>query len=130
MMLCIEFILKNIKIGVIFLPLVLICVFSMANTSARTFKDSNAFSVQAQTAVAIQNDVCQQIIDACEAGQDEVTLHMIKCADEWSNWPHTYYSADILQDILYKFGLIDRKMAINPVASLEYNAKFGMDIVK
>lgn len=125
-----EFILKKLTVLQNLLPLLLIFSLSVTSTGDRTFAESNAFEINSHTALAIQNDIENQIISAAEEDRDDMTLYLIRTGDWYANWPQASDTGDILKRIFLKFGLIDKDINITPCMSEEFNAKFDYEIVE
>lgn len=126
MSMCIDYIVRRVNFTAALLPLVIIVLFSYTNTEGRTFKSSMMANFDSRDIQAFQNEICEKIIRAVEDGEDEVTLELILLPDDSSEWPQCKETGDELVNILYEYGVIDRKISVVAVGNEKYrNLYFG-----
>ena len=106
------------------LPLAVVFCFSMTNTRMLTFADSNPLFIDGHTALAVQNCIYGQIIDAARAGKSEVTVLVPQSGETVSNWPHDGTIAEPMVKFFLKYGLIDHDITVQIVPSAEVNRQF------
>jgi len=126
MVLCIGIILRKFAFLELFLPIALIFTFSMTNTELQTFADVNPISADGNVALAIQNDICEQIISGAESGADEITVYVLQSDDYAANWPHNSGIGNSFADFFLKFGLIDHPVDVTVIPSTEFNEKYNV----
>lgn len=127
LMICAEFVLRHFKFAELLLPLAVLIVFSCIGTEARTFRGSNLLNIDSNVAFKMQNNICNQIVAADEAGLDEVTIYVsLSTHDYWANWPHNLDTGDTLSKFFYKFGIIDNKIDVTMIPSDSFNEQYGI----
>ena len=128
LILCAAQLLRQASRLALLLPLVLIVVLSMTNTEGRTFADSNPMDLNGILLQEIENDIGEQILAAARGGRDEVSVEVLRSADDWANWPHNPAIGNAFSSIFLKFGLIGRPVSVTVVPSDAYNARFGVPL--
>ena len=108
------------------LPLAVLVSFSLTNTDVRTFADSNPMQLNGKLVAAVENDICEQILTAARAGEESVTVEVLRSGDLSANWPHNPYIGNVFASIFLKFGLIDRPITVVSVPSEALNARYGL----
>ena len=99
-----------------------------ANTKGTTFADSYCEQIDSQTCRAISECIISQITDACEAGEEEVIVHVPKSYQDLDdNWPFNYRLNSPLSELLYRLRITDREMKIEILPDEALNEKFGVD---
>ena len=110
----------------VLLPLAVLVSFSLTNTDVRTFADSNPMQLNGKLVAAVENDICEQILTAARAGEESVTVEVLRSGDLSANWPHNPYIGNVFASIFLKFGLIDRPITVVSVPSEALNARYGL----
>ena len=96
----------------------------MTNTRFLTFSDSNPLFIDGHIAVAVENDIYQQVIDAAEEGKTEVTVRVPRSWDPISNWPHDGNVGNPIAQFFLKYGIIDHEINVRIEPSDEVNEQF------
>ena len=118
------FCLRRVPAAACLLPLVLVFCLSMTNTRMLTFADSNPLFIDGHVAVAVENSIYGQIIDAAKAGETEITVLVPRSGETVSNWPHDGTIAAPMVEFFMKYGLIDHTIAVNIRPDSEVNRQF------
>ena len=108
------------------IPLLIVILFFDLNRGGRTFKNSYYKDLDAQTCIAIDNDIIEQMMTADKAGLDKVDLHLPVFPESDDNWPLTTYGNERFSHSLYRYGLISREMEVTIILDESKNADFGM----
>lgn len=127
MILCVNFIVQKIPQSAILLPLLLLFLCSMTNTRYLTFADSNPLLLDGHLAVAVENDIYENIIAAAKAGESEVTVRVPK-SNEPANWPHDGLIGDPIAQLFWKYGIIDHEIKVWTEPSEEFNEEFHIHL--
>jgi len=106
------------KVFLIVPIIVFICAFSIS-TRGRTFKESNVKLYDTKICVEIDEYIIKQVLEAEEAGKEEVYIHIPKFNNS-DNWPIATYSQGITNS-LYKYKITKNKMQINYIVDEEVN---------
>ena len=118
------FCLRRVPAAACLLPLALVFCLSMTNTRMLTFADSNPLFIDGHVAVAVENNIYGQIIDAANAGETEITVLVPRSGETVSNWPHDGTIAAPMVEFFMKYGLIDHTIAVNIKPDSEVNRQF------
>lgn len=109
------------------LPLLFCILISLTNTYSRTFVDNNVLYLSGDKCVAVGEELVRQIKTAAEAGEPEITLHVVDASHgEGDNWPHTLYMGDRIAYTLFKHGVVDHYMQIIIEPDQEINDRYGI----
>ena len=120
-------ILQNLPFLSLFLPVLLIIVYSITNTRFLTFQDSNPLLLDGHVAVAIENEIYESIITDAEAGKTETTVKVLHTSES-GNWPHDGLIGDPIAKFFLKYGIVDHEIRVHTKPSDEMNAKYNVPI--
>ena len=121
-MLSIGLLLKRWERLLLLLPLVFLVLYTATDTRGRTFADSNDILAPAEVCEALDQNILDQVLEAQDRGEYQVTVHVPYCGSE-DNWPHSTYMGGRVAASLYKHGITSRLMEIEILPDPQVNAE-------
>ena len=117
-------ILRRVPAGDLTLPIAIVVTCTMINTRFLTFADSNPLFVDGHVAVAVENEIYDQVIRAAEEGETEVTVRVPRSWDPTANWPHNENIGNPIAQFFLKYGIIDHEINVKTEPSDAFNEEF------
>jgi len=113
------YIIKTRPKTIVICPLLIFILFTYTGTFGRTFKNSNMRNLKAESCVAIDNYIIEQIVSADKANKKEVDVHIPKFNTS-DNWPIATYSKGFA-DALYDNGIIKNRIKVKYIIDEDVN---------
>ena len=123
LMLCFGYLLKKCPGLMTVLPLLLCILTAEINTAGQTFKESNVQNLNAKTCQAVSRDLTEQVIAACEAGEQSLVLG-VPVSDSPVNWPLYSAVGERIAASLYEHGITERMISVTVQLDLGMNEKY------
>ena len=117
-------ILRRVPAADLALPIAIVFTCTMINTRFLTFADSNPLFVDGHVAVAVENEIYDQVIRAAEAGKTEVTVRVPRSWDPIANWPHNGNIGNPIAQFFLKYGIVDHEINVKTEPSDAFNEEF------
>lgn len=125
----VAYILKNYPKSTYAIPLFLLYFSMQASVGIGSFTENTMGRVEPKVCYQIDNYIIQQIREADEGGQSEMTL-LVPKGDNRDNWPHPMYMGGNISRTLYKHGLISKPLKIKIQPDPSINEKYHIAIPK
>lgn len=120
------YLVKKIPIVVWSLPLVLYVLVFETIIDGRTYANNYWASYSAETVKALDENIIRQIVEAEEAGLEEIDVLVPLTSDEY--WPIAIpYASDRIPETLFKHGIIHNKIKIHLRMDQSVNEKFHLN---
>lgn len=128
-MLSLAYILYRKEKLVIFLPIILYIILCQTLVTSGNFRESNISRATAQSVIAVDNYLIEQIIENDKNFSDEMILYVPK-GNNVDNWPHPLYMGKRISNTLYKHGLISKPVKIRIEPDETINKQYNINIPK
>lgn len=125
----VAYILKNCPKVTYVLPIFLLYFTMQASVGVGSYSENTMGHVTPKICYQIDNEIIQQVKDADQAGQSEMTL-LVPKGDNKDNWPHPMYMGGNLSRTLHKHGIISKPMKITIQPDPSINEKYHIAIPK
>lgn len=125
----VAYILRNCPNVTYVLPIFLLYFTMQASVGVGSYLENTMGHVNPKICYQIDNEIIQQVKDADQAGQSEMTL-LVPKGDNKDNWPHPMYMGGNLSRTLHKHGIISKPMKITIQPDSSINEKYHIAIPK
>ena len=108
----------------ILIPLISLIAAVYTVGGLRSFREPNIAGISPSKCTDISQNLIDQLKDAELQGLSEYSLKVPKY-DTKDNWPYPSYSGDVIQSVLYKYGVLNEKMTVTTVVDESLNSLLG-----
>ncbi len=120
------YILKNADKSILILPFIMFVILYSTLSGTHVFKENISRSVSPEKAIAVDNYILEQVLDAASEGKEQVTIKVPWNSSREDNWPHPEWLGKRISKTLQTHGLIDYNIIIDIEVDPSLNDRFNL----